>query len=235
MIKTEEVENKKEMLHKKKRKYFIAGVLLVTVATVCLATGCFHSPDISVSKNTTTTYDDNQSHPKPKPPLPDSEKFIKSWNSDIVRLSIRQIKNSNYKIDFSKYKIKKDPQKALGAFLAKDESKLKNIKQQLVSHKDKAYFKPLIIWIDKKLEMKHYAPLKPMNSKELWKYVAGIVNPHKSYSPNTTYKIIELNNFCYFFDKYKNDFYQEGYDRYMKSCEQVQKILDEDGIDFHLK
>jgi len=97
------------------------------------------------------------------------------------------------------------------------------------------YFKPVVAWIDEKLALGAYSPSKPMNSRELWKYIANIVTPRKSYSAHTTYKIIELNNFCYFFDKHRKKFYRDGYSRNIKTCDQIQEILVEDGIDFQIK
>jgi len=184
-------ENEEWQKQFNRKKYFIGGsALLVAIGTVCLATGCFHSPDMNISKSAPPNFNDNNTSgpTMPKPPLPDTQKFIKSWNMDIVKLDIKQIKSSNYKIDFSKYKIKKDPQKALKPLLFIDESRLKKIRKQLVSHKDKMYFKPVVAWIDEKLALGAYSPSKPMNSRELWKYIANIVTPRKSYSAHTTYK-----------------------------------------------
>jgi len=219
---------------RKKKKYILGGsILLVVIGTVCLATGCFHSPELNTSS---MHMDQNRTKPlKPKPTPPDTTKFVKSWNSDIVRLNIKQIKSSNYKIDFSKYKMKKDPQNELKPLLMVERDRLKKLRQQLVSHKDKMYFKPVVTWIDEKLAWGDYNPSKPMTTKELWKYIANIVNPGHGYSTLTTYRIIEINNFCYFFDKYKEKFYSDGYDRNIKTCGQIQDILDEDMIEFKLK
>ncbi len=234
----EKYENEERQKLFNRKKYFIGGsALLVAIGTVCLATGCFHSPDMNTSKvSPTKPIDGNTTRPpKPIPPLPDTEKFVKSWNNNIVKLDIKQIKSSNYKIDFSKYKIKKDPKKALQSLLSVDGNRLKKIREQLVSHKDKMYFKPLIAWIDEKLALGAYSLSKSMDTGELRKYVASIVNPRKSYSAHTTYKLIELNNFCYFFDKHRKKFYSDGYDRNIKTCDQIQEILVEDGIDFQIK
>jgi hypothetical protein len=66
-------------------------------------------------------------------------------------------------------------------------------------------------------------------------YVSEIIDPSKPFSKNTIDTVVQLNEFCYYFDQNKERFYRNGYTKNIKNCQVIQKILDKDGIQIEKK
>ena len=58
--------------------------------------------------------------------------------------------------------------------------------------------------------------------------VSTIINPERSFSDKTIDTIVQLNEFCYYFEKNKNDFYRDGYSKNIKSCKDIVTTLEND-------
>ncbi len=65
-------------------------------------------------------------------------------------------------------------------------------------------------------------------SSELMDQVATIINPEKAFSDKTIDTIIQLNSFCYYFEKNRDDFYRNGYSKNIKSCKDIVTTLGSD-------
>ena len=162
----------------------------------------------------------------------DTSEFVTVWNKAIAEI---KYDNTHLKINFDKYKLENLPQSELKKYLTTDKNKYTSLKKQLDTSKYVSKYIPLIDWDEQKNKIKYIKPDKDMDSYELMEYVAKIVNPRKSFSNNTIDKVVQLNEFCYFFEKNKESFYLEGYSRNMENCEKIGKLLVTDGIEFRLK
>lgn len=217
----EESENHEEKQDSRKKNRLILGVTIVTAITaICIMTGCLNSvlPPAKIS------IDANDSNVTKKlVPKIDNSEFVKIWNNEISKIKFA---NTYLTIDFNKYKLEEAPQKDLISYISFDKSKNISLKEKLENSKFKFKYMPIISWIEMKLKVNYTKPEKEMDSSELMKYTAGIISPNKPFSNNTIDTVVQLNEFCYYFDKNKDRLYREGYTRNIKSCEKIQEILD---------
>lgn len=209
-----------------KSKYLIGGIVVLAIVTaVCVFVGCISAvtdPKTPIKKDSIV-----DSFKKP-----DISEFVTVWNKAIAET---KYDNTHLKLNFDKYKLTKLPQSEIKKYLNTDRKKYSSLKKQLEASEYTLNYTPLIDWVDKKSKINYVEPDKDMDSYELMSYVANIVNPGKGFSNNTIDRVVQLNEFCYFFDKNKDSFYREGYTRNIKNCQKIGKILDVDGIKFRLK
>ena len=64
-----------------------------------------------------------------------------------------------------------------------------------------------------------------MNSSELMKYVSNSVAKGKPFSNSVIDKVIQLNEFCFYFERNKKSFYREGYTKNIESCSDIEKLM----------
>ncbi len=223
-----ELENYEETQDSSKKNRLILGIVIVTAITViCLVTGCFSTLSIG-SPTPPENKDDNKSIP---PVKVDNIEFIETWNTKISKIKYA----SNLKIDFDKYKLREEPQKELTSYISFDKNKNISLKEQLEKSKFKLKYTPIISWIEMKFKVNYVKPEKEMQSNELMKYLAGKINPNKPFSNNTIDTVVQLNEFCYYFEKNKDNLYRKGYTRNIKSCKKIQEILDVGGIGYRVE
>ena len=157
---------------------------------------------------------------------PDTSQFKKIWNKTIAQI---KYSNTHLGIDFDNYKID-TPMLDLKNNLSFDKKRETILKNKLESSRYHNKYTPLIAWLDKR-ERVHFAdPDRDLDSDELMQYVSEIIDPSKPFSKNTIDTVVQLNEFCYYFDKNKERFYRNGYTKNIKNCQVIQKILDKDGI-----
>ena len=171
-------------------------------------------------------------HPKAPIKKVDTSKFITAWNKVIVKI---KYDNTHLKINFDKYKLENLPQSEIKTYLTIDKNRYTSLKKKLATSKYAFKYIPLIDWVEQKNKIKYIKPDKDMDSYELMEYVAKIVNPGKSFSNNTINRVVQLNEFCYFFEKNREGFYRKGYSKNMENCEKIDKLLVVDEIEFRLK
>ena len=207
---------------KTNRKILLIGITtVVAISAVCILTGCFSS----VHK---------KPQPAPKPPIekPDNTKeFRDIWNETISKI---KYKNTHLDVNFNKYKVGSDPQHDLSRLLSFNHQKLQTLKSELKVSKNTFMIKPFISWIDAKEKISYSKPSEKLDSDALMHYVSKIVRPDKSFSRNTIDTVVQLNEFCYYFERNKDRFYREGYTRNVKGCGKIEKILSANGIKYKM-
>ncbi len=162
----------------------------------------------------------------------DTKEFKGVWNKVVSRI---KYDNTHLKINFDKYKLGKAPQKDLSKYLSFDHQHLESLKGKLESSQNTFMISPFIKWVDKKMKVSYIKPSKKFDSGELMQYVSNIVNPGKPFSSNTIDTVVQLNEFCYYFERNKDRFYREGYTRNVKSCRKIEKILKDTRIKINKK
>ena len=204
-----------------KKKILIGVILTFIVSVICILIDCFSS-----------SYRLPQSNIQIKPLKADIEEFKDIWNKAIYRI---KYDNTHLKINFNKYKLEKDVQKDILKYLSFNHQQLKLIKDNLESSQNIFMISPFIKWIDRKIKVSYNKPSKNLNSRELMKYVSNVINPSKAFSNNTIDTIVQLNEFCYYFDRNKDKFYRQGYTRNVQNCRKIEKILKNSGIKYQVE
>lgn len=219
----------------KKRWYLaVVGLVILLCITICVITGCFSTVDINTSHHIKT--EDKITTPAQRQLKPDTKKFVKTWNKKLADIQYGEYSFLN--LNLEKYKLdNENPQKKIDSFLKSDKNKFIVLKSRLNKSLYKSNYMPLIVWIEEKQKWKkRYSQHEgPMDSYALMDYVENIVTPSKGFSNNTIDKVIQLNEFCYYFESNKQSFYRKSYTKNIKRCKQIQEVLDEDNIEFLLK
>jgi hypothetical protein len=208
-----------------KKNLILWIVVMAGIFIVCVLTKCLNSEPLPLPPNIDTN-DSNTSKP-----IKDSSEFVNNWNNQIYKL---KIDNTHLKINFDKYKLGVEPQKELDRFLDFNQSKIRSLKEKLENSKFKFKYKPILSWIEMKQNIKYVIQKDEMDSRQLMEFTASIANPPDVFSNNTIDKVAQLNEFCYYFDINKNKLYRDGFTRNINDCEQIQEILNVDGINFDL-
>ncbi len=203
-----------------KKMLLIGIVTVVIISAVCVLTGCFLS-----------------THKNPQLKLPEPIKINKTnefrdiWNKTISEI---KYKNTPLDIDFDKYKLGQEPQNDLSKYLSFESQKLHSLKSELISSKNTFMISPFITWVEKKDKISYNKSTKKLDSDALMQYVSKIISPNKAFSRNTIDTVVQLNEFCYYFDRNKDKFYRQGYTRNVKNCRKIEKILKENGINYKM-
>lgn len=232
-----ELQKLKKLLQtKKNRKVWVlimSGIIVIGVISVCMLTSCLSSNQMELDDGNVTTVrtvvDNNTPNEIKKL---NTVKFVSTWNSKVINLKYDYI---YLKIDFEQYKIP-DNNVTENVLKFLEFNKNEDTKIKLKIEKSNRYIQyiPIQRWIEER-NMINYKKKKGMNSSKLMEYFADIVNPGKTFSDNTIDKIIQLNEFCYYFERNKENFYRDGYTRNITSCSKIQEKLDEGDIDYRLK
>ena len=156
-----------------------------------------------------------------------TKEFTSIWNKTISEIKYR---NTHLKIDFDTYKLGEFPENNLKRLLFFDKEKLLPLKIELESKKYEDMYSPVATWIDRKINVSYTPLAKKLDSDGLMLYVSKIVTPERPFSRNTIDAIIQLNSFCYYFDRNKEKFYRKGYDKNIKNCQKIKKLMVDDGI-----
>lgn len=229
-----ELQKLKKLLQaKKNRKVWIlimGGVIVIGVISVCMLTSCLSSNQIEPNDGNVTTVRIDNTFNKIK--KQNTTKFVSIWNGKVLDLEYDYI---YLKLNFEQYKIvDSNATENILSFLKFNKDEDKKLESQIVASQRHMQYIPIQRWIEERNTI-NYKKKKRMDSKELMEYLGEIVNPGKTFSNNTIDKIIQLNEFCYYFEKNKDKFYRDGYTRNIKSCSKIQEKLDKDGIDYRLK
>lgn len=209
----------------KLNKKYIFGVLFVICSIVCFITGCFSS---SKSINT-------QNIQEKKIQKTDYSRFVVNWNKQVYY--IKDHEYSKFKtISLEKYILKNDIEdisKKLKIFLQFEDNNL----QQLTKIKNlkfsERFYLPVIMWIDNRNKIKFSNIDQKISQSELEENIAKTISdPY--FSVSTIDKIIQLNEFCYYFKKNKNLFLKKGFSKNITKCEYIQKILDLNKIELKI-
>lgn len=96
-----------------------------------------------------------------------------------------------------------------------------------------AYLIPVKDWIETRNRIKYIKFEDNLKEEDLYKSIAKILNT-EHFSKNTVINIIELNDFCYFYEKNKDKFFKNGLDKKTK-CDDIKKKLNENSININLE
>jgi len=196
---------------------FFVGVLVV--GTLCVFTGCFSSAKRTAPPVKISTVNSNNS----------VIEFREVWNETVSEL---KYKNIHLKIDFDKYKLGDSPQDDVKRLLTFDTEKYTILNKRLTRQKSEKIYLPIITWIEKKMRTVYTPVSDTLSSDELMKVIASSVTKDKAFSKNTIDIIIQLNDFCYYFERNKEKFYSQGYTKNIKSCHKIEALMTEDGITY---
>lgn len=228
-----DIIHKIQELSKKNRRVWIfimSGVIVVGIISVCMLTSCLSSSQLETNNSNTATVIEDNTHNKEE--IQDTTKFVSIWNHKVINLKYDYI---YLKINFEQYKISdNNVTENVLKFLEFNKNEDKKLKSQIETNNRYTQYIPIQRWLDER-NIINYKKKKGMNSSKLMKYFADIVNPSKPFSDNTIDKIIQLNEFCYFFERNKEKFYRDGYTRNITSCSKIQEKLNEGDIDYTLK
>ena len=222
---SDNTENKKKEIVKKNKKkvfYIMSGVsVVVSAIAICMLSGCFSKKPIE---------------PQAQNIVPvkqaDTKKFVQLWNKKIYKIKYENIRLG---VDFEKYEINAtNAQDKISSFLHFSTSKDQHLAEEINSKDLSVPLMPIKKWIDLRAKVPHLVNQKMMNSTELMRYVEKGTRS-RTFSNNAISKVIQFNEFCYYFEKQKDILYREGYTRNMKSCDQFQEIIDEYGLSFSIK
>ena len=155
-----------------------------------------------------------------------NREFVKYWNKNIYDLMYSK---HSKEVNFQKYEItEKDENSTLEIvqnFLLFDKVEIeKKIKKLEESQYNQIYI-PYIEWLKLQKNLNYKSKNKFKNINTFEEYIADAIDPNISFSKAVMKKIIELNEFCYYFDKHKKKFYKKGYNQNIKSCKQVEEIM----------
>ena len=227
-IKKFEMLEKRQKLAKYKKKLKIIFVLLIiAVSIICTMNSC--------------SFENNTQHNPPKQKRVQELKyktFITQWNQAIDKLKykcISQKEKDRYKFDTTKGIIyDKEVVRKINDLLTFDKEYLSALEQKLKNSRFHTRYMPIIDWIKEKKMVKS---IINQNFKSKMSFEDSIVkslnNTQKYYSNNTIYKIIQLNNFCFYFKKNKNKFYRNGFSENIKDCEGIRVYLKQDKIKYY--
>lgn len=217
----------RESLKRKSQKsnkivlYIMIGVAIVGAITACILSNCLSTKQI------------NQIPENKHIEKIDVGEFVKTWNKKIYQI---KYDNLHLKIDFKRYELNAtNAPNRLSTFLSFSNGDDTALKHKVEEKKLDALLLPFSSWLNEKEKVHYVKSNKAMNSNELMKSVAKSVSRSKSFSNNTIDKVIQLNEFCYYFEKQKDAFYRDGYTKNVKSCDDIQKIRDKFGFDFSLR
>ena len=203
------------------KKVFLVVTGLAVIGTMCILSSCFSSTKEIPHPKQTTVNDKNN-----------IKEFTSIWNKTISEIKYR---NTHLKIDFDTYKLGEFPENNLKRLLFFDKEKLLPLKIELESKKYEDMYSPVATWIDRKINVSYTSLAKKLDSDGLMLYVSKIVTPERPFSRNTIDAIIQLNSFCYYFDRNKEKFYRKGYDKNIKNCQKIEKLMIDDGIKYEFK
>ena len=109
----------------------------------------------------------------------------------------------------------------MNSYLPVDKNSLQEFRSELKRSDNALIYTPVISWINEKLKLKNIKSDTIHGSSELMDQVATIINPEKAFSDKTIDTIIQLNSFCYYFEKNRDDFYRNGYSKNIESCKYI--------------
>ncbi len=155
----------------------------------------------------------------------DLSEFKKSWNKKVYQI---KYDNSFMNIKFDTYELDKEIKEELNTYLYVNKAKALELKKELKESDNVLIYIPIISWIDKNIELKSFKSTNITNSSQLMKEVANTVNPMKPFSNKTIDTVLQLNEFCYYFEKNKKDFYRDGYSKNIKYCKDIVATLKDD-------
>jgi len=206
-----------------KKSKLIVGIFILCVA-VCFITGCF-----STINNTR-----QQSIKKSKMKV-NYSRFVNTWNKQVY--SLKDNLNSKFKNNsLEKYIIKNnidDILKKLKIFLQFKDNYLQQLRKIKNLKFAEEFYLPVIMWINSRNKIKSINIDQKITQSELEKSVAkAIGDPY--FSPNTIDQIIQLNEFCYYFEKNRGIFLKKGLSKSITKCEYIQKNLDKNKIELKL-
>lgn len=209
--------------HSKSNRYqnysLILGLFVLLGIAICLIIGCF----------ATTAKETHQ--PKSAPKATFGE-FTKTWNKKVYKIKYA---NNHLNINFDKYELNGDVLNQLDTYLKYDKNKYIALKKRLQGSDYSLKYMPIVLWIDAKLEVKYLDKKNITNDSQLTEHVASIINPKTWFSDKTIDTVIQLNEFCYYFEKNKDKLHNNGYTKNIKSCKKIQEILDRDNLPLKLK
>jgi len=155
----------------------------------------------------------------------DLNEFKESWNKKVYKI---KYDNSFTNIKFNIYELDKEIVKQLNRYLYINKDRSLQLKKELKSSDNISIYTPVLFWIDKNLELTNIKDFNITNSNQLMKKVANSISYTESFSDKTIDTIIQLNEFCYYFEKNKNDFYRDGYSKNIKYCKDILNTIEND-------
>lgn len=207
--------------------YVFIALLMICVA-VCINIGCFSS-----SQN--INQQQRQVIKEKTIQKVDYSRFVDTWNKQIydLKYNIDSMFEAN---SLEKYILKNDIgdiTKKLKMFLQFEDDYLQQLAQMKNLKFAERFYLPVIMWIDSKNKIKYIDIDQNISQSELEESVAkAIGDPY--FSPNSINRVIQLNEFCYYFERNKNIFFKEGLSKSITKCEYIQKNLDKNEIELKL-
>lgn len=210
---------------KLKIKYIV--IILFSIGNIiCFFMGCFSTINQNkiISKKELARED-----------VVNYDSFYKQWNKKIYDV---KYSNTYLPIDFSQYVLTDKSntyiENKITKFINYSHPEIKSLQISLENSKYKFKYIPIIEWLKMKNDIKSIKHKTFKGSGKYEKYIADTISPHRWFSNNTIDKILQMNEFCYYFDKNKDKFYNNGYTRNIKSCKQLQFILDKEAMQLQL-
>ncbi|MFX4229999.1 hypothetical protein ACOL3I_00745 [Aliarcobacter butzleri] len=149
--------------------------------------------------------------------------FKENWNRYIYEEEID-----------NKYLLKEDDKEYIYSELEKY-LKFNPYLEELSKIKDlsNAYLIPVKDWIESRNKINYVKFEDNLKEEDLYKSIVKILNT-EHFSKNTVINIIELNDFCFFYEENKNKFFNNGLDKKTK-CNDIKTKLNENNININLE
>lgn len=214
----EENEDFKENKNKFK-KMFLYSLIPICVI-ICFITGCL----------TSETSKFEQPSPKKESAQIKShnyKRFVDTWNGTVYEIKDnidleRTIENTD------KYLVKNDysdiSQKLKALLDFSDRPFIAELKTLQNIKFSKSLYLAVIEWIKARNRIKYLKLTSTMDSSKLSQKIATMVD-NEYFSASTVDKIVQLNDFCYFFEKNKLSLYRDGMSKGITKCTQIKSNL----------
>ena len=205
-------------------------ILLYSLVPLCLAicfiTGCLSVntavPAKSVPKKENTQHIQYNNY----------KRFVNTWNNSIYEIKDNiNLERSINKPD--KYLLKnnyKDIEQKLKTLLDFEDKQFTEELKELQNIKfSKSLYLAAIEWIKTRNRVKYLKLTPTMDSTKLSNAIATMIDD-EYFSASTVDKIVQLNDFCYFFEKNKLNLYNKGMSKGISKCRQIQSNLKKNNI-----
>lgn len=209
-----DINEKQEKCEKTKRKYsyisIIFGIFLLISFSLLWFVMQKETPhNILQTKNTQISKVDKM------------KVFKNIWNEKIYTI---KYDNSFLNINFNKYTIKNSASALMNKLTTFDQKASEEEITNLQKSKYKDLYLPKIRWLEMRKRFVDINYDDITDSTQMMEYLAHKINPQSGFSDATIDTIIQANNFCYFFELNRIDFYRDGYSKNIKSCKDIEKF-----------
>jgi len=207
-------------------KQILLYSLVPLCLVICFTTGCLSVSSTGTAKSAPKK--ENAKHIQHN----DYKRFVNTWNNSIYE--IKDNMNLERAINEpDKYLLKnnyKDIEQKLKILLDFEDKQFSKKLKELQNIKfSKSLYLAAIEWIKMRNRVKYIKLTPTMDSTKLSNAIATMIDD-EYFSASTVDKIVQLNDFCYFFEKNKLNLYNQGMSKGITKCTQIQSNLKKNNI-----